>query len=192
MKSYANKLGVYDYNSKTGVYQQRSIHFSKKPRYLSQSKKSNKWFVGSIPRSGRGWLYNPATSSSVPTKGWQYNKEGEGFVSAASINAVEGVMEPCRELSITLSGAAANKHSACCRSLFTLSDSWLNGRPIYTNRDGFKLHFGNEGGWLVGSKYYVYKIKSIDGPIYPNNAEYWQYWDGEVDQPATVEIACPK
>ena len=109
VKGYATKLGVYDYNAKTGVYQQRSIHFKKKPRYLSQSKKSNKWFVGSTPRNGRGWLYNPATSSSVPTEGWQYNKEGEGFVSDNSIIAAEGDMKPCPAVCIY------NIVWSCCR-----------------------------------------------------------------------------
>ena len=186
-KEYAVYMGVYDYNSKTGVYQQRS---SGKPRYLFTTDDKKLCMVGSNPEKSVGWLSSSSTCSSLPTSGWEFwSSDNNKWISDDSIGVYEGDMNPCSTISITVTGAAEYQ-SECCRSKFKLTNSWLNGRAVYTNGEGNKLHFSDDGVWKVGSEYNKYRIKSSDGPLYASNAKKWKFWDGKTDKSANVEITC--
>ena len=87
-------------------------------------------------------------------------------------------------------GAAAEKWRGCCDGLFSFTNSWVFGRPVYYNVDGNMLYLYYGGIWMVGPEFGKNWMTSTFGPLLPTNAKFWNYWDGEIDRTAQVVLSC--
>ena len=186
----ADAMGVFDYNPEVRVYQQRhNQSIVDDYRYLSQSNKSSRWLVANVPGIGSGWLGNRNTSSSVPTSGWQYWDNGI-WAEDSSITIRAGDIDPCPSVTIKVTGAAHDKWPTCCEGRFVFNNTWVWGRPVYYNPEGFMIYMDGSGKWIVGEEYGKYWFKSLDGPLLPTDVTFWDYRDGTADRAAQVQVVC--
>ena len=102
-----------------------------------------------IGREG-GALYNPDTSHTVPTTGWEYYSKKDGTMTVDPLlSIVEGPLPPCSVVRITAAGDAAVTQPD---SLGTYQPTlqWSSGRKVYRNN--------NTGSYKVFQKKVPYRI----------------------------------
>ena len=93
-----------------------------------------------------------------------------------------------RQFTVTATGAAAD---ACplCLGVFTKTERWWYGRPIYGNTEGaFLRHGAGDEGWSIGDVAAYSGLRGSQGRHSPVNEDRWRYGTGSEFKPASVTV----
>ena len=192
--SVGGVLGQYEYDEMKGYYQQTSTekgHEDFRARYLYPDE-DDKWHVDHTPYiyhgEKGGYLYNPIPSKTPPTSGWQCAKKGT-LLHDPTLTISTGPLPPlARQLTVTATGAAADKYPSCL-GVFSRSERWWNGRPVYTNiRGRFLYHHGVGYGWVIGYKFDRRALAGSRSYHSPESEDRWRYWTGSEWKPASATV----
>ena len=183
-----DKLGQFEFNLEKRIYVQTSTEQSNekfKPRYLYQDN-NKKWWVNDEPGEKTGWLRSDP-SRSLPTS-WKYYADGK-WNDDDTLSVTSGPLPPLsRQFTVTASGAAAEKWPSS-QGVFTRTQRWWWGRPVYVNTEGKLLHHGaGDDGWLIGSKLGKYVLRGSRSHHSPVSETSWRYWTGSGTKPASVTV----
>ena len=149
------KLGQYEYLEDQGYYVQSSTEQSNERfevAYLYPDE-DDKWWVNDIPGEKEGWLRNPKPSKTLPTTGWQYNNpDKERWEDDLTLTVSPGPLPPLpRTFTVTASGPTLWRWPSHL-GVYTRTERWFNGRPVYVNTEGNLLYQGFRDGWLFGDE----------------------------------------
>ena len=189
-KLQGGALGQYEYNPEKGCYVQTSTDKSEEkfePRYLYQDE-DEKWWVGKTPGEKWGYLQSIILSKTLPTAGWSYSYKGS-FHEDSSLIVTPGPLPHLRrQFTVTASGAAAEKWPSSL-GVFTKTQRWWNGRPVYVNTGGKLLHHANQdAGWMIGDELGKYYLRGSRAHLSPVDEDRWRYWTGSGTKPASVTV----
>jgi len=183
---HGGALGQYEYDEMKGYYQQTSTEQGDE-RYLYHDE-DDKWWVSSTPGEMRGVLLNPSPSKTVPTSGWQYADNGT-FHDDPTLTISPGPLSPlARQFTVTATGAAAKRYPDFL-GVFTRSERWCNGRPVYINNQGRLLRHGaGDWGWMIGRALCKGALSGSRAHHSPDSERNWRYltWSGW--KPASVTV----
>ncbi len=158
--------------------------------YLYQDD-SEKWTVGKIPREKRGSLFNPRSmpSKTMSRSGWMYSIVNDGWHDDSSLIVTPGPLPPLpRQFLVTATGAAAEVCPECL-GVFTKTQRWFWGRPVYVNEEGQLLHHGKKDyGWMIGPTIGSYNLRGSRARHSPTEEDRWEYWTKSGDKPASVTV----
>ena len=183
-------MGQYKYHEDKGYYVQTSTEQSDERFEASYLYRDNdgEWWVYHTPGQSRGWLRNTRPSQTPPSSGWQWG-DGESWHDDLTLTVTPGPMPPLpRQFTVTLTGAAAE---ACpgCQGVFTRTERWWLGKPVYVNTMGHLLHHGASGnGWMIGRKLGTNVLRGSKARHSPTDENRWRYWTGSEDIPASVTV----
>lgn len=92
-----------------------------------------------------------------------------------------------RRLTVTATGAFAEKWPDYL-GMFTQTQRWWNGRPVYTNKKGRVLYHGQ--GWIIGPALGQYVLGGSMFSDNPADINSWIYWPGTGTElkPASVTV----
>ena len=183
-------LGQFKYNEEKKHYCQTSSeqgHEIFRARYLYPDK-DDSWWVNHTPGKKGGWVRNPRPSKSVPTSGWQYY-DGKSWHDDPTLTISPGPLPPlARQFTVTATGAAAKKWPSYL-GVFTRTQGWWLGRPVYTNAQGMFLHHGNgDDGWMIGEALGKRVLSGSRAHHSPVSEDSWRYWTGSEWKPASVTV----
>ena len=183
-------LGQFEYDQEKGHYIQccsESEAKNYKPVYLYPDN-DDKWWVSHTPGESRGKLYNPTPSKSLPTSGWKYSNNG-AFHDDPSLTITRGPLPPLpRQFTVTATGAAAEKWPSYL-GVFTRTERWWRGRPVFVNTQGQLLHHGGgDYGWVIGRKLGIRVLRGSQSYHNPASERSWRYWTGSEYKPASVTV----
>ena len=188
-------LGQYEYLVDKGYYVQSSTEQSNE-KYVAvylYPDKDDLWHVGPSPTKERGWLYYPSSSKTPPTGGywWCYPDTGASL-KTNGLSITHGPLPPLPgQCTLTASGAAAKKYSSFL-GVFTRTERWWRGRPVYVNTEGRLLYHGaDDDGW--GFSFFLddSKLKGSRGYLSPDDEDNWRYWTGSEWIPAaSLTVKC--
>ena len=184
-------LGQYEYYEDKGYYVQTSTEQSNEnfeAVYLYRDK-NDEWLVGPTPGEETGWLWNPRSSKTPPSSGWQYSDGTGTWPSDHTLTVTPGPLPPLpTQFTVIASGAAAKDWPESL-GVFTKSQSWWHGRPIYVNTEGQLLYHGNQDdGWVIGSKLGKVGLSGSQSHHSPASEDSWRYWTGSESEPASVTV----
>ena len=168
----------------------------------------DKWHVGPTPGK-KGWMYSNSPSKTPCTGDWWWYStntnsrgNGENWKKDNGLSIIHGSLPPLpRQCTFTASGAAAKMYPSCL-GVFTKTERWWRGKPVYVNTEGSLLYHGaNEDGWGIGPKKKYYgqndwgfgfsKLKGSRGYLSPDDEDNWRYWTGTEWIPAaSVTVKC--
>ena len=191
-------LGQYEYDGDNGYYVQTSTegdseHYT--PVYLYPDE-DDKWWVGPSPDRKAGWLHNPTKSKTLPKfqsdNDWLcWDDTAKTWLLDPSLNIIPG---PLSFLSmkyiVTGLGDVARRWPSAL-GVFTRTQRWWNGRPVFENSKGWFLHHGAGVGWMIGSRIGKHELMgstwSHHSPAGENN---WKYFDFDASnfKPASISI----
>ena len=143
-----------------------------------------------------GWVSD--TSDNKGIGGWLQKKNNNWFFSLgndvwnkdATLTVVPGGLQvTCRTYQVAATGPAAEKYRDSM-GLFTVTNQWRNGRPLYRTSNGHLLYVCDGGQWCLGDQVGHYGIRSRDKPVFPEGVRYWVFWDGSSAQQAQVSVSC--
>ena len=192
-------LGQYDYDVERGHYVQTSTEGESElysPVYMYPDT-DHKWWVGPCPGAKAGWLHNPAPSKKLPEflteSDWQcWVAPDKMWTGDPYLTIFPG---PLSDLSpaytVTASGDAARRLPAAL-GMFTMTQRWWNGRPVFENNKGWFLHHGQSVGWMIGSKIGRHELMGSTWSHYsPASEKDWRYFDSDASKfkPATLCIS---
>ena len=148
-------LGQYEYLEDQGYYVQSSTEQSNERfevAYLYPDEDDN-WWVGDVPGEKKGWLRNPQPSKTPPTTGWQYkDHDKDRWEDDLTLTVSPGPLPPLpRTFNVTASGPTLWRWSSHM-GVYTRTERWFNGRPVYVNTEGNLLYQGFRDGWLFGDE----------------------------------------
>ena len=183
-------LGQFEYDEDKKHYSQTSTeqgHENFKAVYCYPDA-DDRWWVNDTPGEKNGFLRNPSPSKSLPTSGWQYY-DGKSWPDDPTLTISPGPLPPlARQFTVTATGAAAEKWPKYL-GVFTRTQRWWNGRPVYTNTQGELLHHGNvDAGWTIGDTLGWRALSGSRAHHSPVSEENWRYWTGSEDKPASVTV----
>jgi len=182
-------LGQYEYDEQQQYYRHTSTeqgHEQFLARYL-YSDKDDKWWVNDTPGEKRGWLRNPIPSKSLPTSGWQYG-DGKSWHDDPTLTISPGPLSLARQYTVTATGAAAEEWPSYL-GVFTRTQRWWRGRPVYTNTRGKLLHHGGgDAGWMIGGTLGRRGLTGSRAHHSPEGEDSWRYWTGSEWKPASVTV----
>ena len=190
-KIHGGVIGQFEFNWEKGCYVQASTEQSNEKfryRYLYQDD-NNKWWVSDTLGEKRGWLRsNP--SKTLPTSGWQYADQNKNpWQEDLTLTVTPGPLPPLpRQFTVTATGAAAVKWPSYL-GVFTRTQRWWNGMPVYVNTEGRLLHHGNnDSGWMIGDKLGYKALRGSWARHSPASEDNWRYWTGSEHKPAFVTV----
>ena len=198
---FGGVLGQFEYHEDngTGYYVQSSTEQSNEQFlavYLYRDK-DDKWTVGPTHDQNKGWLFNPRPSNTrvPPISGWQWGDGDDptrGLLGRwhddPSITVTPGPLPPLpRQFTVTASEAAAKKYPSCF-GVFTRTERWWRGRPVYVNTEGRLLHQGSDYGWSIGNKLGWTNMRGSRARDSPSDENSWRYWNGSEFIPASVNV----
>ena len=150
-------LGQYKYEADSKYYVQTSTEQSHEDfvAIYMYPDSDNCWWVGSTPGKKKGVLRNTRTNNEgLPENGhWQYwDSSKKSLQDDRMLTVSRGPLPPLPRLfKVTATGAAADKWPGCL-GVFTRTQRWWAGRPVYTNTQGRLLHRGSrDNGCEIGS-----------------------------------------
>ena len=186
-------LGQYEYHEDKGYYVQTSTEQSNEKfvaRYLYRDQ-DDKWWVGPTPgaKSGR-WLRNTSPSQTPLSSGWLYaDKTTKSWQDDQTLTVTPGPLPPLpKQFTVTVTEPATRKLSSY-QGVFTKTQRWWHGRPVYVNTEGQLLHHSTADlGWSIGDKLGKYTLRGSQARHSPVDEDNWRYWDGSEDKPASVTV----
>ena len=183
-------LGQYEYHEDKGYYVQTSTEQSDEKfvaSYLYHDE-DDKWWVGDTPGKERRGLRNTRPSLTPPSSGWQWGGGGQSWYDDETLTVTPSLLTLPRQFTVTVTGAAAE---ACpgCQGVFTRTERWWLGKPVYVNTMGHLLHHGASGnGWMIGRKLGTNVLRGSKARHSPTDENRWRYWTGSEDIPASVTV----
>ena len=185
-------LGQYEYLENKKYYAQTSTeqsHEKFRARYMYQDS-DNGWWVGPTPGKKTGHLRNTHTNNeSLPENGhWKYY-DGKSWQDDVTVTVSRGPLQPLPRLfTVTASGAAVDKWPSFL-GVFTRTQRWWYGRPIYTNTHGRLLyHGGGDFGWVIGDKLGYTALRGSRARDSPLTEVSWRYYSGTGYEPTSVTV----
>ena len=189
-------LGQFEYHEDKGYYMQTSTEQKNewyRAVYLYRMD-ADGWYVGDthdIWLVNGAWLYNPSTSKTPPTSGWQY-ANGDTFASWSddpTLTVTPGPLSPLpKQFRVTASGAQAEEWAPSL-GVFNRTERWWWGRPVYINAEGLLLHHGSRDlGWMIGQSINDYFLRGSRSHHSPASEDTWTYWAGSELKPASVTV----
>lgn len=190
-------LGLYYFDPDHGCYKQVATeeHWDPSGRFSIYIYRASDevWYISGTPGKIAGWMKNTSKSETLPLTGWMY-WNGKQWCSDPSVKIQFGSLSPdqqCGDVRIQMRGAAADKWPKC-GGLFTKTDKYFNGKPVFVNNQSLYLHSSGVGTWSVGLKIGRFYIRSTSAGLCPAQIKTWTYWTGSEDKPADVIISCSK
>ena len=182
-------LGQFEYDEDRRYYRQTSTDQGHKnfQAVYCYPDKDDEWWVSSTPGKKGGWLRNPRPSKSLPTSGWQYY-DGKSWHDDPTLTISPGPLPPlARQFTVTATGAAAEWPSYL--GVFTRTQRWWLGRPVYTNTQGQLLHHGlGDAGWMIGNALGYAALTGSRAHHSPVSEDSWRYYTGSEWKPASVTV----
>ena len=193
-RGVGHALGQYEYLEDKGYYvqtstEQRNEMFVAIYLYPVEDDKFDKWLVWKTHGEKAGWLYNPRSSQTLPSSGWTYSDGTGTWPSDQTLTVTPGPLPPLpRQFIVTATGAAAEVCPKCL-GVFTKTQRWWLGRPVYVNTGGWLLHHGPEDyGWLIGDKLLYGGLRGSRGRHSPAEEDNWKYASYGEWKPASVTV----
>ena len=157
-----------------------------KPLYLYQDEEG-KWWVGKTPGEERGLLRsNP--SKTLPTAGWSYDHNGAFHEDSSLVVATGPLPHLPRYFTVTVRGAAVEKWPSY-QGVYTKTQRWWRGRPVYVSTEGRLLHHGGgDDGWMIGPTLGKRALSGSRARHSPGSENSWRYWTGGEWKPASVTV----
>ena len=188
-KIVGGALGQYEYHEDKGYYVQKSTEQSNEnfeATYLYPDEQDF-WWVSLTPGQRGGLLRNPLPSKALPSRGWQH-VNGESWQDDLTLTVNPGPLPSLpRQFTVTATGAVAEVHPAIL-GVFTKTQRWWYGRPVYVNTIGQYLYHGpRDLGWKIGPLGYAALIGSRARNS-PAKEDSWKYWSGSEWKPASVKV----
>ena len=144
--------------------------------------------ISSSPNANerRGWLYNPIPSKTPPTSGWQYAYKGT-WPHDPTMTISPGPLPPlARQFTVKTTTRDADKK---CLGVFTRSEMWWLGRPVYINTWGRFLHHSTgDCGWVIGDALGKVGLRGSRARHSPESEDTWRYWTGSEFRLASVTV----
>ena len=171
-------LGQYEYHEDKGYYVQTSTEQSDEnfeAVYLYPDE-YDEWWVNHTPGQNAGWLHNPRSSQTPPSSGWRY--ADDGFPSDLTLTVIPGPLPPLpRQFTVTVTGAAAENYPSY-QGVYTRTERWWYGRPVYVNTEGVFLYHGpKDNGWTMSDTLGIRVLWGSLARISPANENNWTYWN---------------
>ena len=200
-------LGQFEYVEDKGYYVQTSTDKSNEKfeaAYLYRVGEGlwtlDGWYVGPRPGvRGEDWLYNELASKTPPTRDWEADQwwpENPPFLRDqyhfdTTLTVSPGPLPPLPEqFRVTASGDAAERWPSITLGVFTRTERWWLGRPVYANNVGQLLYHGpRDLGWVIGpslgGRHYLRGSRARHSPA---SEVTWRYWSGSEDKLASVTV----
>ena len=138
-----------------------------------------------------GWLKNTRTNNEgLPENGhWQYwDSSKKSLQDDRMLTVSRGPLPPLPRLfKVTATGAAADKWPGCL-GVFTRTQRWWAGRPVYTNFFGFLHHGRHDNGWVIGDTLGYTALRGSRARDSPVTEDSWKYWTGTERKPSSVTV----
>ena len=184
-------LGQYEYHEDKGYYVQKSTEQSNEnfvAIYLYPDKYDS-WWGSHTPGLEKGWLRNLRSSKTLPTNGWQYaDRTKESFQDDLTLTVTPGPLPPLpRQFTVTATGAAAEEWQNYL-GVFTRTQRWWEGRPVYTRLDALLYHGAEDDGWVIAPIFGYAALKGSKARHSPVEEDSWRYWNGSEWKPASVKV----
>ena len=192
-------LGQYDYDVNMGHYVQTNTERDSEHHWAvyMYPDSDHTWWVGPCPGAKAGWLHNPTPSVTLPE--FLAENDWQCWVDSDKRWAVDPFLTifpgSLSDLSagyrVTASGEAARRWPAAF-GLFTRTQRWWNGRPVFENNKGWFLHHGQSVGWMIGSKMGKHELMGSRWSHHcPASENHWKYFDFDASKfrPASVSVA---
>ena len=150
--------------------------------------KYDKWWVNNIPGASRGQLYNPTPSKTLLTCGWRYF-DGQTFHDDPTLTITSGPLPPLgSQYTVTATGAAVEKYPSLL-GVFTRTERWWNGRPVFVNTHGVLLHHGDgDDGWVIGYKLGYSALRGSWAHHSPTRERSWRFYNRCEWRPAFITV----
>ena len=186
-------LGEFQYLADSKFYVQTSTeqnHEKFKARYM-YADSDNCWWVGSTPGEKGGVLKNRRTNiEGLPENGsWQYwDLSKKSWQDDETLTISRGPLSLPWLFTVTATGAAADKWPSYL-GMFTRTERWWWGRPVYTNTQGRFLHQGGvDFGWTIGKAFGKYVLRGSRSRDSPVTEDSWRYYTESGDKPASITV----
>ena len=187
-------LGEFQYLADNKYYVQTSTEQSNEKfqaRYMFQDS-GNRWWVGDTPGKKAGVLQNRRTNiEGLPENGsWLYwDLSKKSWQDDKTLTVSSGPLPTLPRLfTVTATGAAADKFPDYL-GIFTQTQRWWEGKPVYTNTQGCFLHQGGiDFGWMIGRALGRYVLRGSRARDSPSTEDSWRYWTESGDKPASVTV----
>ena len=193
-------LGQYEYLVDKGYYVQSSTEQSngKYQAVYLYPLNDDKWHVGPTPGK-KGWMYSNSPSKTPCTGDWWWYStntnsrgDGENWKKDNGLSITHGPLPPMPgQCTLTALGAVAKMYPSYL-GLFTKTERWWRGKPVYVNTKGALLYHGsNDDGWGISFFLFDSKLKGSRGYLSPDDEDSWRYWTGSQWIPAaSVTVKC--
>ena len=137
-----------------------------------------KWRVGPTLGNTACKLYNPTKKQSMPLLGWMYYDDNtwSWHADATLVISPGPLSSLCDSLTVSASGPAAEMWPQCLGE-FSRTEMWWNGKPVFTNSQGWLLYQSPAQGWYVGDKLGRAGLRGSMAHHCPSREKNWTYWD---------------
>ena len=189
-KHLGGALGQYEYHEDKGYYVQTSTEQSEKnfeAYYLSRDE-DGKWWVGTEPGVNAGFANNPQRSKTPPISGWVWG-DGDSWLDDRTLTVTPGPLPYLpRQFTVTATGVAEEKYPSYL-GVFTKSERWWNGRPVYVNTEGVFLYHGKNGdGWTMSDTLGIRVLWGSKSRQTPSMEKNWIFWNGSEYPTANITV----
>ena len=169
------------------------------------SKEGSEWVVhGLRNETPMIYLKNASNHSKPPNNGWMYNNNGTFVLDPVLLLSTEPVPpQECQVITITSTSGASAEYLG----IFTRTDKYLDGRPVFVNKNGkFLKIISGYSNWGVGDSIYKAdaKVCSASASLCPAakcarsndrpdmDIKSWFYITGarERKEDTTISVAC--
>ena len=183
-------LGQFEYHENKGYYIQSSTEQRNKDFvavYLYPDE-DDWWFVGTTPFLSAGLLLNPRPSKIPPTSGWKWG-DGESFHDDPTLTVTSGPLPPLsRQFTVTATGVVPENLQEYL-GVFTRTQRWSLGRPVYVNTAGNLLHHGpGFHGWVIGPTFGMGFLSGSQARQSPASEDNWRYYSKGEFRPAHITV----
>ena len=190
-RQHGESLGQYNYDDEKGYYRQANTEMKGElswPKYLCPDK-DDTWSIVTHPGETLGLLNNPTPSKTVPTRGWRFlDIEMEVIRDDPTLTVTPGPLTLPRQFTVTASGEAALLWSKCL-GVFTRTNRWILGWPMYVNTQGRSMYHDFTDWWVIGSSSLnSTELEGSGAHHSPTSVWTWRYWTGSELRPASVNV----
>ena len=181
-------LGQYEYHEDKGYYVQTSTEQSEENFYaVYLFHDVDCWLVGRTPIPGEERLRSPSFKKTPPSSGWEFIDDDE-WQDDWTLTVIPGPLTLSRQYKVTLTGAAAEKWPTHHR-VYTKTQRWWFGRPVYVNTDGVFLYHGGSGdGWTMSDTLGSRVLWGSWARHSPAEEDRWRYWTGSEYKSASITV----
>ena len=179
---HGGMLGQYEYHGDKGYYVQTSTEQSV---YLFHDEDC--WLVGRTPIPSEGRLRSPSFSKTPPSSGWEFIDDDK-WQDDQTLTVTPGPLTLPRQFTVTARGAAAKKYPSY-QGVYTKTQRWWFGRPVYINTEGVFLYHGGAGdGWTMSDTLGTRRLWGSQARDSPVSEKRWKYWTKSESKSASITV----